>query len=224
MVAKATELTRSQARKQIRHQKVTVNGEVCQDPSFHMTAESVIELAGEPLFLEGPVYLMLNKPDGYICSTQDEIYPSALNLIESKAPKLHFAGRLDVDTTGLVLISNNGQWTHQVTSPKSRCNKTYRVTTFAAIDNSQCEQLSAGVMLKGDDQLTAPAEVQQLNSNQIRLSISEGRYHQVKRMLAAVGNHVTGLHREKIGQVCLGTLGIGESRTLSQLEIDSIND
>lgn len=174
--------------------------------------------------LNGPRYFMLNKPEGYVCSTDDPINPTILYFIdEPVAEKLHAAGRLDMDTTGLVLLTDDGQWSHRVTSPKHHCEKAYLVTLAHPLAADTAEQFTAGVQLHGEKHLTKPAALEVIDEHQVRLTISEGRYHQVKRMFAAVGNHVVALHRERIGEIALDpTLEPGEYRALTEQEVGSI--
>lgn len=219
-VSQALKNTRSQARKLIRQRRVCLNESVETNVATKVCTDDKVAFDSKLIYVRGNRYLAVNKPAGYICSTQNEEYPTALNLIKnSPVGDLHFAGRLDVDTTGLVLVSDDGQWTHRVTSPRKHYQKVYRVITAREVDEGQIIQLTQGVELRGEDKKTAEAEVLQVNKNELLLTITEGRYHQVKRMLAAVGNHVELLHREKIGSVSLDGLGVGEWRELSPEEI-----
>jgi 16S rRNA pseudouridine516 synthase len=220
-LTQATDYTRSQAKKIISQNRVKVDGCIINQAKFKLNINNLVEFDGKALSIESPRYILLHKPAGYICSTQDEVYPSALNLVAKPTfNKLHFAGRLDVDTTGLVLISDDGQWTHKVTSPKKQCRKIYRVTTARVVDINQIEQLERGVELNGEENKTLASKVELVNSTQILLTIFEGRYHQVKRMLAAVGNHVESLHREQVGDLTLAELKEGEWRALTKDEIE----
>ena len=167
---------------------------------------------------------MLNKPEGYVCSTDDPDHPTVLYFLdEPVAHKLHAAGRLDIDTTGLVLMTDDGQWSHRITSPRHHCEKTYRVTLESPVSDDTAEQFAKGVQLHNEKDLTKPAVLEILTPTDVRLTISEGRYHQVKRMFAAVGNHVVGLHRERIGAIELDPdLAPGEYRPLTEEEIASV--
>ena len=132
----------------------------------------------------------------------------------------HIAGRLDIDTTGLVLITNDGDWSHKITSPKKNKFKTYLVETQEPITDDALQQLRDGVQLHNEKDLTRPAIAERLGNYGLRLSISEGKYHQVKRMLAAVDNKVVELHREQIAGIKLGEdLAAGEYRPLTAAEI-----
>jgi 16S rRNA pseudouridine516 synthase len=169
-----------------------------------------------------------------ICSNVDEVYPSVLHFIEvDRAFDLHIAGRLDADTTGLVLITDDGRWSHNVISPKKECQKTYRVWLRSEVDDEKLSQLvedfDKGLQLQGEKSLTRPAKLERVEPDnlidpdsyktEVLLTITEGKYHQVKRMFAAVGNRVIGLHRERIGGITLGGLAPGEWRELTMDEI-----
>jgi len=167
---------------------------------------------------------MLHKPEGYVCSTEDPDHPTVLYFLdEPVAHKLHAAGRLDIDTTGLVLMTDDGQWSHRITSPRHHCEKTYLVTLESPVAEDTADQFAHGVQLHNEKDLTNPAVLEVITPTQVRLTISEGRYHQVKRMFAAVGNHVVGLHRERIGGIRLDDdLAPGEYRALTEDEIASV--
>lgn len=144
-------------------------------------------------------------------------------LDEPVAYKLHAAGRLDIDTTGLVLMTDDGQWSHRVTSPKHHCEKTYLVTLEHSLAANTAQRFAAGVQLHNEKSLTRPAQSEKINDRQVRLTISEGRYHQVKRMFAAIGNRVIALHRERIGTIVMDKdLASGAYRPLTAEEIASV--
>jgi len=219
------EFSRAIAARELRARKVTVDGEVVRDGSFKLGPENVVEYDGNPLQLQlGPRYFMLNKPQGYVCSTDDPDHPTVLYFLEEPAAsKLHAAGRLDIDTTGLVLMTDDGQWSHRITSPRHHCEKTYLVTLTSPVADDIAEQFAMGVQLHNEKDLTKPASLEQISECQVRLTISEGRYHQVKRMFAAVGNLVSALHRERIGDIMLDDgLAPGEYRALTEEEIASV--
>lgn len=220
-VAKAADIPRSKAKKLISSGKVSVDQSICLSTGLLISDNQSIQLFGNVLSYVRQQYILLNKPKGYICSTKDEQYPSALNLLDTiSLANLHFAGRLDVDTSGLVLISNDGQWTHRVASPKHQHSKTYIVSTSEAVSSEQKQKLIRGVILKDSDNATLPAIVETISEKVISLTITEGRYHQVKRMLAAVGNHVIGLHRRSIGRLIIEEkMTTGEWRYLTKEEI-----
>jgi 16S rRNA pseudouridine516 synthase len=218
------DLSRSEAKRALHAGEVTCNGEPIRNPGFKVTAEHHICYAGMPLEQAGERYIMLHKQAQTVCSHVDDGYMSIFSLMEITRPdKLHVAGRLDADTTGLVLITGDGQWSHALTSPKRQCKKRYRVWVADPLTESALQQLREGVLLHGEDKPTQPAIVELVAQNECLLTISEGKYHQVKRMLAAVGNKVTGLHREQIGEIVLDAdLEPGEWRYLTEQEIASV--
>lgn len=183
-----------------------------------------VRLEGQSISIVGERYVMMNKPVDTICSTIDEQYPSVLSLMDiEKVDTLHIAGRLDADTTGLVLITSDGQWSHKITSPKKDCGKRYLVELADPIDNSLVSVFANGIELRNEEGLTKPALLDIITPTQVRLTISEGKYHQVKRMFAAVGNKVVNLHREAVGSIELDAdLAPGEWRYLTDDEVSSV--
>ncbi|QBL10680.1 16S rRNA pseudouridine(516) synthase RsuA [Rheinheimera sp. D18] len=210
-------LTRSQAGKAIRQGLVTLNDKKVKQAALQVIDNDVVCLDGAQLQLIGLRYFMLHKPDGYVCSTDDPDHPTVFMLLdEPLLDRLHTVGRLDLDTTGLVLITDDGQWSHRISSPKHHVAKTYRAWTADPIPASAVQQFADGVMLRNEKNLTLPAELKIIGECEALLTIQEGRYHQVKRMFAAIGNKVVQLHREKIGGVQLpDDLAVGEYRELS---------
>lgn len=224
-ISQQLEVSRAIAGREIRARKITINGEIVRDTAYKVMPEDDIAYDGNPLVVQqGPRYLMLNKPQGYVCSTDDPDHPTILYFIEEpSAYKLHAAGRLDIDTTGLVLLTDDGQWSHRITSPRHHLEKTYLVEVEAPLDPALVEMFAAGIQLHNEKTLTRPARLEILDEKAARLTIGEGRYHQVKRMFAAMGNHVVALHRESIGSIVLDeALEEGEYRELTPEEIDSI--
>lgn len=223
-VAHATGMTRKDAKRCIGKGQVCVNGEVQRKAALPLAGDDRVTLDGEFLALAGHRYLMLNKPAGVVCSTDDPQHPTVLGLLPPELRRdVHPAGRLDADTTGMVLLTSDGQWSHRITSPASHLPKTYRVQLAEPLTQAARQSLEEGILLRSEQTPTRPATVDMLAPDCIRLVISEGRYHQVKRMLAAVGNHVTALHREAIGSLQLDEhLGEGEFRALSDTELDQI--
>ncbi|AXW96986.2 16S rRNA pseudouridine(516) synthase RsuA [Cronobacter sakazakii] len=224
-IAQQLGVSRAIAGREIRASRVTVDGEIVKDSAFKLLADHDVEYDGNPLIQQnGPRYFMLNKPQGYVCSTDDPDHPTVLYFLdEPVAHKLHAAGRLDIDTTGLVLMTDDGQWSHRITSPRHHCEKTYLVTLESPVADGTAALFAKGVQLNNEKDLTKPAQLEVITPTEVRLTISEGRYHQVKRMFAAVGNHVVGLHRERIGAIELDPeLAPGEYRPLTEDEITSV--
>lgn len=223
-IAEQTGLTRSQAAKALKSGVVSVNEEIEKSGARKVSAEDTIRYEGELLkWLEGGQYFMLYKPQGYVCSHDDGEYPTVFQFFDYPLMnKLHTAGRLDVDTTGLVLLTDDGQWSHRITSPKHHCEKTYLVTLADPVEAFYAQQLAEGILLRGEKEPCLPAKMEILDDYNVNLTISEGRYHQVKRMFAALGNKVEALHRWRIGDIVLDeSLEEGEYRALSDKEIGS---
>ncbi len=182
---------------------------------------SRIQLGEEILQSEQAVYLMLHKPAGYLSATRDPLHPTVMELIDHPLrDELHLAGRLDRASTGLVLLTNDGRWSKAVTGPEKEIPKVYRVTTRDPIPPKTAEKFSAGIYFAWEDRTTRPAVLDILGDHDARLTLHEGRYHQVKRMFHAVGNQVLSLHRESIGALVLDeNLPEGTWRNLSKEEI-----
>ena len=220
-ISHLAEIPRTQARASIKRKEVSVNGEVITSHNFQLAQQDEVLHQGTPLVFLGKRYYMLNKPVGYVCANSDELHKTVFDLLdEPNMSDFHVAGRLDIDTTGLVIITNDGDWSHKITSPKNNKFKTYLVETQESITDEALEQLRTGVMLHNEKDLTRPAIAERLANYGLRLSISEGKYHQVKRMLYAVDNKVVELHREQIAGITLDeNLASGEYRLLTPEEI-----
>ncbi|QIZ75458.1 16S rRNA pseudouridine(516) synthase RsuA [Ferrimonas lipolytica] len=219
-LADNTELTRSLAKRELKSGAITCDGEVVKNPGFQVSEDSDVCWHHETVGAINTRYLMLNKPVNTICSNIDEVHPSVLGLIDLPlTERLRIAGRLDADTTGLVLLSEDGQWCHRITSPNYHCPKRYRVVLAEPLCAEAEAQFEAGVELHNDG-LTRPATLTRISEVEVLLTISEGKYHQVKRMFAAVNNRVVGLHREQVGAIELDQeLKPGEWRHLTHAEV-----
>ncbi len=233
-----TQYSRKDARKLLKSGRIQVNGERVADPDTAIKSNTdIIALDGVHIEPIGKLYLMVNKPKGVVSVTEDNQHPTVIdllrdekNLVGKKKNKalpfrdLQIAGRLDIDTTGLVLVTNDGKWNHRITSPASGCKKTYCVTLAETLSPSVQEKFASGVQLEGEKHLTRPAVLHRITPKKVRLSLSEGKYHQVKRMFAAVGNHVTALHRESVAGLTLdANLAPGQYRFLTAEELEIIN-
>jgi 16S rRNA pseudouridine516 synthase len=192
---------------------VSVNGEVQQDPGIFFEPENLkFKVQGTEWPYFDRAYLMLHKPLGTECSqkpsTWPSIYtllPSALRLRPQKAAVqgVQAVGRLDQDTTGLLLLTDDGKFIHRMSSPKHNMPKVYEVTTKHDVTELQVEKLLAGVVLDDSPKPVKAAACEKVSDTHLKLTLTEGKYHQVKRMLAAVGNRVEGLHRSAIGNLQL---------------------
>lgn len=220
-VSKATGLSRKQSHKVIRAGHVTVAGEVHKKAAEHIDPNAAVQLDHETIALPGLIYLMMNKPPGFICATEDARQPTVIDLIDhAHWYTLHPVGRLDIDTTGLLLLSNDGQWTHHITSPRHQLDKVYLAQLAEPLAERAAKQLRDGVTLEGEKQPVHAVDLAILPQQQARITIREGKYHQIKRMFAAVGNHVEALQRERIGDLTLDPeLELSEWRPLTAAEL-----
>jgi 16S rRNA pseudouridine516 synthase len=177
-----------------------------------------VRVDGEPLDPAQGMLLLLHKPVGITCSTKDkgrlvhDLLPPRFRL---RNPQLSTVGRLDRDTTGLLLMTDDGALLHRITSPKSKLAKVYEATLAADLRGDEAARFASGTLLLEDDDVPLlPAALEVLGPRRARLTLHEGRYHQARRMFAAVGNHVEALHRSAIGGLDLGALAPGEWRLL----------
>lgn len=231
-VAASSGLSRKQATIAIRGGKVMIDGSKCKLIATQLaddTQQGKVTLNGTPLHLAQPLYLMLHKPQGYVCANTDADHPTVFDLLDLSSihPSLHgqlqIAGRLDIDTTGLVLVTSDGNWNHAVTSPNKKLGKCYNVTVAEPISQEAILQFKQGLELRGDDKPTKPATLKRLDDLTAELEITEGRYHQVKRMFAATGNKVVKLHRTRIAGITLDeALAPCDYRMLTPAEVRSI--
>jgi len=222
-ICKSTELTKPDAIQSINSGEVFVNGKVITDEGIQVHEDNQITLNGEQLTTRAFRYILIHKPANTICSNIDEVYPSLFNYLNIENPsELHIAGRLDADTTGLVLITDDGRWSFDITRPEKQCKKVYRVRLSKPIEGSVVSKFKHGIQLQGEPKPTLPAELVIINANEALLTITEGKFHQVKRMFAAVGNRVSSLHREAVGEIVLD-VDVGQWRYLTMDEINSFN-
>lgn len=222
-LSEKSSLTRSEAKDALKKGKVLVNGQTVKDPSLKLNTEAdEVILDGSKLIYEENVYFVLNKPAGFVTSTSDSDGVNVMSLLKGEVTKNLFpVGRLDKNTEGLLLITDDGELAHRLLSPKKHVKKTYYVECQNSISDLEIDFLRNGVDI-GDDTPTKEAEVTRIDDKIINLSITEGRFHQVKRMLEAVENKVVYLKRLSFGNLVLEDLGInpGEYRKLNSSEID----
>lgn len=218
--------TRSQVKEYIRNKQVCVNGVIITKPETQIKENTdCILLRGQEISYQKHVYYMLNKPQGVVSATTDKTERTVLDLIgDAKSNDLFPVGRLDKDTEGLLLLTNNGELAHCLLSPKKHVDKTYLVTMESPLSDEAMGQLEQGVDI-GEKRKTMPAKVERIQSNQINLTIREGKYHQVKRMLQAVDNKVIALKRIQFGPLTLDdTLAPGMYRPLTAKEQEKLEN
>ena len=185
-----------------------------------------IRIDGQPLDPPPGLTLMLHKPAGYTCSTKDHgrlIYELLPPRFRERAPLLSTVGRLDRDTSGLLLMTDDGALLHRIVSPKSKLDKVYEAQLAQDLRGDEAASFASGtLLLESDDKPLLPAELDVLGPRRARLTLHEGRYHQVRRMFAAVGNHVEALHRSRIGGLALDDLAEGQWRVLTAGDLDTL--
>lgn len=216
------QFNRKQVRLLLVERRVTVEGVAVSDPHHDVREFSQVCVDGEILQAGKPArYFMLHKPQGCVSATSDPQHSTVLDLLdEPDKAELHIAGRLDFNTTGLMLITNDGQWSRRLTQPQTKLPKVYHVQTEQDINPQYAVTFAAGVSFAFEDLTTQPAELELLGPRTARLSIIEGRYHQVKRMFGHFDNKVIGLHRERMGPLVLdASLAPGQYRPLTDEEI-----
>ena len=219
--------TRSQVKGFLKKGLVTVNGEPARKPEQKISPETdLIVFQGTVLSYTEFYYYMLNKPSGYVSATDDNTAPTVLSLLKGAPGKDLFpVGRLDKDTEGLLLITNDGALAHRLLSPRHHVDKTYFVRADGTVTEDDCSRLEAGVDI-GEDRLTLPAKAALLSSgpvSEVELTIHEGKFHQVKRMFQAVGKPVLYLRRLSMGSLTLDeTLPPGQYRPLREEEIAAL--
>jgi 16S rRNA pseudouridine516 synthase len=218
--------TRKGCRSLIRNELVAVNGVICADPFVEIaTKDLTLTVDGRDWPYCDFASLVLNKPTGYECSRKPKHHPSVLSLlpIPLRERDVQPIGRLDEDTTGLLLITDDGQLNHVLSSAKKKVPKVYLATTKHPLDQAQIEALLAGVELNDEPGLVYAAAAEIAGEYLLRLTVTEGKYHQVKRMVAATGNRVEALHRVSIGEFVLpNDLKLGEWRWLSAVDLEKL--
>jgi 16S rRNA pseudouridine516 synthase len=185
---------------------VRIAGQVVDDPGAEVAAEGLVfEVDGRPWPYHAKALVLLHKPAGYECSMKPRHHPSVMSLLPPplRTRGVQPVGRLDEDTTGLLLLSDDGTLIHRLTSPKHHVPKVYEVTARHALSDAQLEHLRKGVVLDDDPAPVVPVAAERSGENTLRLTLAEGRYHQVKRMLAAVGNRCEALHRSAFGTLTI---------------------
>lgn len=217
-------ITRSEAKQYLKKGLITVNGETCKSGDSKIDEnKDTVTLSGRTLTYAKNRYYLLHKPAGVITATEDKNQETVLDLLEGMDKRNLFpVGRLDKDTEGLLLITDNGELAHRLLAPKKHVDKQYFVKIKKPLSAEDKKYLTEGVDI-GDEELTLPAEVEILNAEEILLTIREGRFHQVKRMLEAVGNEVLYLKRLSMGPLVLPPdLEKGAFRPLTEEETEKL--
>ncbi|WP_341676959.1 16S rRNA pseudouridine(516) synthase [Niveibacterium sp. SC-1] len=218
--------SRKECRGLVRHGLVSIGGEVCEDAFVELEPEGLaFAVEGETWEYRAQAYVMFNKPAGYEVSHKPKHHPSVFSLLPDplRLRGIQAVGRLDEDTTGLLILTDDGQLIHQLSSPKRKIPKIYEAVIKHAADEQLVRTLLEGVVLHDDPEPIAAAACEILDPQRLRLSITSGRYHQVKRMIAAAGNRVESLRRVAVGGLALpADLGEGEWRWINAEELAAL--
>ena len=218
--------SRSEIKKFLKTCRVKLNGKFEKSPNTQVDIDKdEILFDDERVIYKEFTYLMLNKPKDYISATFDTKLPTVLELLEFPYSNMELfpVGRLDIDTTGFLILTNDGKFSYNVTNPKKKVNKKYLVTLRDDISSNQIESLENGIYFEKEDFTTENAKVEEISKRKIYLTISEGKFHQVKRMLEYVGNEVVELKRVSIGNLSLDEkLELGEYREITNTELEEI--
>ncbi|MGB1201029.1 MAG: 16S rRNA pseudouridine(516) synthase [Cognaticolwellia aestuarii] len=221
-------ISKRAVRLMVAQKRITVDDCLVNDVALIINRFSKISLDGKLIQNESPTYIMLNKPVGVVSATKDGKHPTVIDLVSKYFEKniyddLHIVGRLDLNTSGLVLLTNDSRWSSSITSPNYKISKHYRVSLEHPITSDYIDAFEQGMYFPFEDITTKPAKLKIIDNNIAIVTLIEGRYHQIKRIFGRFRNPVIALHRLSIGEIKLDkALLSGESRLLTQEEIDSI--
>lgn len=223
-ISKSLGYSRKDVKRLLRSSLISVNDLIVKKADYKVSDNDIVKFQGDEVYYEELVYIMLNKPAGYLSALRDNESPVVMELIDDLNPDLKIVGRLDKDTEGLLLITSDTKLLHNLMHPKKHVRKCYEVAIENELTSDDIELLTNGSIVL-DDKVIKPAELKMINPNLVELTISEGRYHQVKRMFQAVKNNVIHLKRTKMGNLALDSeLSLGEYRYLTDEEILMLKD
>ena len=214
--------TRSQVKKLIKEKRVVIEGEIIKKADTKISEETIVYVDDQPVSYLKYEYYLLNKPTGFVCALDDKYYPTVMELIYSQRHDLSPVGRLDKDTVGALLITNDGKLNHNLLSPENHVEKRYYFECEPKIPNDAVDILAKPIKFK--DFQSKPAKLEVIDSNSGYLTISEGKYHQVKRMIAYLGCEVTYLRRDNFAFLDLTGLKEGQYRELTEQEVEKLKE
>lgn len=207
----------------IAQKRIVIDGQAADSIRQKVTQFTEVILDGQCLQNNQPLYIMLNKPQGVVSATKDLQHTTVLDLIEHpQKSELHIVGRLDLNTTGLVLLSNDGAWSRKVSLPETQLSKTYEVTVAQPLTPEYIAVFREGIYFAYENITTQPADLEILSAYHAKLTLTEGKYHQVKRMFGFLRNEVVTLHRASVGSLTLAGLELGQSRALTLQELAAV--
>ncbi len=228
LISEKCEINRKKVRLILAQNRVYVDGELATNVDQIVDQFSFVIMDDEVLQANKAHYIMLNKPIGVVCATKDDKHKTVIDLLDDAfssevIESLHIVGRLDLNTSGLVLLTNDSRWSERLTSPEHKVAKHYQVTLANPVTCDYIDAFAQGMYFGFEKITTKPAILRIISSFEVEVTLTEGRYHQIKRMFARFRNAVIALHRQSIGQLKLDdSLCSGESRMLSASEVQGI--
>ena len=223
-VATRLGINRKDVRVMLAKQRIRVDGALASHINQVVDQFSVVCVDGETLQDNHPIYLMMNKPVGVVSATKDDQHKTVIDLLDKdKYPDLHIVGRLDLNSSGLLLLTNHGEWSRSLTSPEKKVSKVYEVQLEKPVSDECIRTFAEGIYFPFEDIKTLPAGLERISDTLVRVSLMEGKYHQIKRMFGRFRNPVLALHRLSIGSVQLDSeLQPGDSRELTASEVERL--
>lgn len=226
-ISKQLKINRRDIKLMLAQGRIVINGEIIREVNTIVEEFDHVVCDGEVLQNKKPIYLMLNKPIGVVSATKDEQHQTVLSLLngysDSTLESLHIVGRLDLNTSGLLLLTNDSYWSRKLMSPKEKVPKTYRVELENDLTLEYISAFAEGMYFSFEDITTQPAELKILSNKVAQVTLTEGKYHQIKRMFGRFRNPVLALHRSSVGNLSLGMdLQQGQSRELTPEEVSDI--
>lgn len=224
-ISESCQINRKAVRVMLAKKRVYVDGVLANDVSQIVDTFSRIELDGKLLQANSAYYIMLNKPIGVVCATKDDKHKTVIDLLageyeQSLLAELHIVGRLDLNTSGMVLLTNDSRWSERLTSPENKIEKCYQVSLAKPLTEEYITAFAEGMYFSFENITTKPAKLSIISPREAKVILTEGRYHQIKRMFGRFRNQVIQLHRHSIGQLSLDEkLAQGDSRHLTSAEV-----
>jgi 16S rRNA pseudouridine516 synthase len=217
-------INRNHVRLMLAQRRITVDGEIATDITQVIDKFSHVTCDGKTIQANTPRYLILNKPGGVVSATSDKHHTTIIDLLEQPyKDQLHIVGRLDFNSTGLVLLTNNGQWSRRLSEPDNKLLKRYRVTVEKPLSEDYIAAFNEGMYFDYEGITTRPASLTILGEFEAEVGLVEGRYHQIKRMFGRFDNKVLSIHRFAVGELVLDPgLAPGQSRELTATELETV--
>ena len=216
--------SRQEIKKYVKAGKIRINDNIVKKPEEKLNSEKdKLYFEGKEVEVEEFETFILYKPAGYVCATNDNVHKTVMELIDSKRKNVVPVGRLDLDTEGILILTNDGALNHRLVSPASHVDKTYYAVFEGKLDENAVEMTKNGLDI-GEGEVSKPAKLEIISDNEILLTIHEGKFHQVKRMVKALGGDVTYLKRVAFGGLILDDLKLnkGESRKITEIEMEML--